>query len=308
MKPLTAKDIYGTWATILLPIEDDDSIHFGKLSQQLDRLIEMKVHGIYSNGTAAEFFNQTEEEFERVNELLAEKCEQAGMAFQVGCNHTNPTIARNRVLKARSWKPGAIQIILPDWFPPTLPEMIAYLLKMQEAAGDIGLVLYNPPHAKVKLTAEHFNAFRQSGIHLVGCKLAGGDEAWYREMRVADPEISLFTPGNRLATGIKLGANGSYSNVACIHPGVARKWYDLMLTDYENSLKMQTRIQQFISQEIYPLIREKGYSDPAVDKLLACLTGWADLTPKLRWPYQYIPETELKRLQIVCREFLPEFF
>ena len=51
----------------MLPIEADYRINFEKLSHQLDRLIEMKVHGIYSNGTAAEFFTQAEEEFDRVN-------------------------------------------------------------------------------------------------------------------------------------------------------------------------------------------------------------------------------------------------
>jgi len=49
-------------------------------------------------------------------------------------------------------KPGAIQVILPDWFPPSMEEIISFLLAMAEAADPIGLVLYNPPHSKKKLT------------------------------------------------------------------------------------------------------------------------------------------------------------
>ncbi len=34
----------------------------------------MNVNGIYSNGTAAEFYNQTEGEFDKISQLLVDKC------------------------------------------------------------------------------------------------------------------------------------------------------------------------------------------------------------------------------------------
>lgn len=308
MLPLKSNEIFGNWATILLPIEEDESINYDKLSLQIDQLIAMKVNGIYSNGTACEFHNQTEEEFDTINTLLAEKCNKSGMPFQVGCNHMSPKISLERLKRTIAWAPGAIQVILPDWFPPTMPEIIDYLRVMTETAKGIGLVLYNPPHAKRKLTPEDFYEIKKGGINLVGCKTAGGDEIWYAAMKELVPELSLFTPGNRLATGIGLGANGSYSNVACLHPKVAQQWYETMLTDREKALELEKRIQSFIIDHIYPFIKEKGYSDPAVDKLLACITGWADLTPRLRWPYRWINENELSKVRIACREMIPEFF
>lgn len=308
MIPLTSDQIYGNWSTILLPINNDESIDYTKLSNEIDILISMKVNGIYSNGTAGEFYNQTEEEFDRISELLAEKCNTANMPFQIGCNHMSPKLSLERLMRIKALKPGAIQVILPDWFPPTMDEIISFLVTMSEAAGPIGLVLYNPPHSKKKLTPEDFYEIKKAGISLAGCKVAAGDENWYATMKRLVPELSLFVSGNRLATGISLGAKGSYSNVACLHPKVAQEWYELMLTDLPQALKLETRIQFFITNYIVPFITEQKYADPAIDKFLGAIVGWADVGTRMRWPYKWIRPEEVKRVRVICKELLPEFF
>ena len=205
-------------------------------------------------------------------------------------------------------KPGAIQVILPDWFPPSMEEIISFLLAMAEAADPIGLVLYNPPHSKKKLTPEDFYTIRKAGIPLVGCKVAAGNNEWYASMKSLVPELSLFVSGNRLATGISLGARGSYSNVACLHPQVAQQWYEMMLTDLPQALELEKRIQFFLTNHITPYITEKKYSDPAIDKLLAAIIGWADVGTRMRWPYKWIQPGDVKKVREVCKKLLPEFF
>ena len=68
----------GTWATVLLPIAADESIDFARLQRDLDYLVESGVDGVYTNGTAAEFFAQTEEEFDRISRMVAETCGRRG--------------------------------------------------------------------------------------------------------------------------------------------------------------------------------------------------------------------------------------
>lgn len=307
MRPLRSVDIFGNWATIFLPIEKNESINYDKLSVQIDLLISMKVNGIYSNGTAGEFYNQTEEEFDTINAILAEKCNAASQAFQIGCNHTSPKLTLERIKRAVQLRPGAIQVILPDWFPPSSLEIIRFLRVVCEAAGEIGIVLYNPPHAKIRLIPEDYRRIKDAGIPLVGCKTAGGDKNWYAEMKRIE-DFSIFVPGSRLATGVKLGAHGAYSNVACIHPKIAQKWYDGMSANIENALEFESRIQRFIKQEIVPLMIDKKYSDPAIDKLLSCLTGWSNNGPRLRWPYQSVSEKEIDIVREAAKRILPEFF
>ena len=308
MDPLTAADIRGNWATLLVPVNPDESINFSQLETEIDRMISMKVDGIYSNGTAGEFYNQTEDEFDRVSGLLAEKCNQAGMRFQIGCSHMSPVISLERVRRAVSLRPGAVQVILPDWFPPTLAESIDFLRRVGEVARPTGLVLYNPPHAKVQLTPEDYARILEAGVPLVGCKTAGGDENWYHRMRTLVPGLSIFVPGHTLATGYRLGAHGAYSNVACIHPGAAQRWYHEIVSDPEAALELERRIRAFMDTCIVPFITRDGYSNQAVDKLMATVGGWCDISPRLRWPYRWVPSSEVPSLRKTARRLIPEFF
>ena len=129
MKPLKAHQITGTWATLLLPVNCDESIDYGKLADEIDFLIESGIDGIYSNGTAGEFYAQTDAEFEKISILLAEKCERAKMPFQIGATHTEAQKALKRAKIAAELKPGAIQLIYPivagrfDRFQGSLPRL-----------------------------------------------------------------------------------------------------------------------------------------------------------------------------------------
>lgn len=308
MQPFKASDIKGNWGTLLIPISENDAIDFKRLEDEIDTLIQMGVSGIYSNGTAGEFYNQTEDEFDHISQLLAQKCNAAGMPFQIGACHVNPIMAKSRVARAAQLQPGAIQVILPDWSAPAMPEVIAYLQVLAETAAPVPLVLYNPPHAKRKLLPEEYGQLKAAGIHLVGCKTAGGDESWYADMKTYAGELSLFVPGHHLATGIQLGAHGAYSNVACLHPLAAQGWYEMMLTDMPRALQIQDTIQAFIKTHILPYILDKGFSNQAVDKLLAAIGNWAPVGTRLRWPYKGIDEKEVAPLRTIARNMMPEFF
>jgi 4-hydroxy-tetrahydrodipicolinate synthase len=308
MIPLKASEITGNWATLLLPLNDDDSINYKELENEIDVLINLGVDGIYSNGTAGEFYNQTEEEFDEINTILALKCNATSMPFQIGCSHMSPKIALERLKRAKKLQPSAIQIILPDWFVPTMPEIIDFLRVMAAAAEPVGLVLYNPPHAKKKLLPKDFAEILNAGIPLVGCKVAGGDELWYQEMRNLPVPFSVFIPGHHLATGIARGAHGAYSNVACLNPKSAQNWYNDIMNKNGDPFELQSRIQQFMNDCIMPYISDKGYSNQAVDKFMAAVGGWTSISTRLRWPYSWIPQEDVLPVRKKCAELLPEFF
>lgn len=308
MVPLKANEIYGNWATLLLPLDDDESINFKQLEDEIDTLIAHGVNGIYSNGTAGEFYNQTEDEFDQINEILATKCNAAFMPFQIGCSHMSPKISLERLKRAKLLKPSAIQVILPDWFVPSQAEIIHFLTRLAEEADPIRLVLYNPPHAKTKLLPSDFADILLAGIPLAGCKVSGGDEKWYREMSELPVPFSVFVPGHQLATGISQGAHGTYSNVACLHPAFAQNWYNDMVNKTGDPFEMQSRIQQFMQQCMVPYIRDQAYANQAVDKFMAAVGGWTPISTRLRWPYRWIPEEEIHVVKQRCAELLPEVF
>jgi 4-hydroxy-tetrahydrodipicolinate synthase len=308
MKPLQASEIAGTYATLLLPINADDGIDLARLDVQLDYLIHSGVDGIYAHGTAGEFYSLSELEFTALNELLALKCEAAGMPFQIGACFPTPQLSLERARRAAQLSPGAIQVILPDWYPLTLQETIAFLERMAEVIAPVPMVLYNPPHAKRVLEPEDYVVLCRQIPSLVGIKVGGGDEQWYERMRPLTARLSIFVPGHALATGYARGAAGSYSNVACLQPAGAKRWNRLMQTDLAAALAIEAQIQEFMKVYIIPFRDLKGHSNMALDKLLACVGNWAPVGTRLRWPYTGVAESEVERLRGVARASIPLLF
>ena len=214
-----------------------------------------------------------------------------------------------RLKMVRKLCPGAVQVILPDWFPVTMPEAIDFMKGMEEAADGIPLVLYNPPHAKVKLTPAQWMEVKREVPSLIGVKVfdQGRDPEWYARVREEVAGIAIFVPGHHLATGVSLGAHGAYSNVACINPAASQRWYDMMLTDMPSALELEGRINAFMSKFITPFITEMGYPNHACDRFMALVGGWADVGAKLRWPYRSIPVSEVERVRRAARDIIPEF-
>ncbi|MDR6550315.1 dihydrodipicolinate synthase family protein [Paenibacillus qinlingensis] len=308
MKPMNADEIFGNYATLLLPINEDDTIDYVRLQEEIDYLIAAGVSGIYSNGTAGEFHTQSEEEFVRVNEMLAVACQKVELPFQVGASHMSPQLSLARIKRAVAWKPSAIQIILADWFSLKDDEILSCLKRFAEAANPIGIVVYNPPHAKRIIPPELYARIHTEIPEVVGIKVAGGDVRWYKAMNTHAKGISIFVPGHFLASGYARGAQGAYSNVACLSPIGAQRWYERMRTDLPGAIEQEQRIVQFMTQHITPYITEQGYCNAACDKLLAAIGGWSSVGTRLRWPYRWIPAAEAERLRPLAQELIPEMF
>jgi dihydrodipicolinate synthase/N-acetylneuraminate lyase len=298
----------GNWATLLLPINGDDSIDFARLNDELVYLAQARLDGIYSNGTAGEFHNQTESEFDRIQEMLSVRCRTSGTPFVIGACHTDPSVSLGRVRRAASLQPRAIQVILPDWVPVTDEEAIEFLRMANEAASGVPLVLYNPPHAKRVLGPAALGALmRRCGI--TAAKIGDGDAAWYGEARAHLQGLSIFVPGHHLATGINEGvAAGAFSNVACLSPTGAQRWTDRMAQDISACLDVERRLRGFIDAHIAPFGREQRYSNAALDKLLAAIGGWASVGTRLRRPYRFIDASEATRLRPIAQAAVPELF
>jgi 4-hydroxy-tetrahydrodipicolinate synthase len=308
MNPLNSRQIRGNWATLLLPINEDQSIDFGRLADEIDFLIACHPDGIYSNGTAGEFYAQTEDEFDRISALLAQRCEAAGVPFQIGASSANPAMAVSRIRRAAALRPSAIQVILSDWFPLGDAEVIDCLSGYCDAANGIGLVLYNPPHAKRVLRPREFLPLTERAPGLVGIKVADGDDAWYTAMRPVMERLSVFVPGHHLATGYSHGAAGAYSNVACLNPRGAQLWYDRMTTDLPGALDIERRLREFFDRHVMPIASKDGYCNAALDKLLAAIGAWGHVGTRLRWPYRWVPPEIADALRPVVRRMAPELF
>ena len=99
----------GIWGTILLPI-NNNQIDWVAFEEQIHILCDSKVAGIYTNGTAAECHNQTEQEFDKLSEIVSTIALKKKKKFQLGLSHTNPRVCQERAKRMVSLKPNGFQI------------------------------------------------------------------------------------------------------------------------------------------------------------------------------------------------------
>ena len=198
-------------------------------------------------------------------------------------------------------------MILPDWLPLSWPEVLDAVAGFERAADGIPLVLYNPPHAKTRLTPGQLGELGREFPGLIGVKVAGGDAGWCRRARSEVGDLALFVAGHTLATGRANGADGAYSNVACLSPPGAVRWGALMAADSAAALALEGRIQAFLDTHVLPWQRE-GLGNAALDKGLAHAGRWAPISTRVRWPYASMPEEAAERLGDIARTELPELF
>jgi dihydrodipicolinate synthase/N-acetylneuraminate lyase len=126
-------------------------------------------------------------------------------------------------------------------------------------------------------------------------------------MRRLVPGLSVFIPGHFMATGLKQGAHGSYSNIACLDPRRAQRWYETTLQDPESGMEIERQILKFFDEHLFPLIRT-GYPNAAIDKLLAAIGGWAPIGTRLRWPYRFLDASKADELRGVAHDTMEGFF
>jgi dihydrodipicolinate synthase/N-acetylneuraminate lyase len=306
--PLTTSELRGIWATALLPVRDDESIDFDRLALALDHVLGAGVHGVYTNGTAGEFHTLTEAEYDRLHELVAARCTAAGVPFQLGASHPSGQLSLDRIARAAALRPGAIQVVLPDWLPLGPDEVLAAVERMAAAADGVPLVLYNPPYAKTQVPPELFAKLAEEAPALIGVKVPGGDDDWY--VRMADAvggRLAVFVAGHTLASGYARGAAGAYSNVACLSPAGAARWYAQITADLPAALAFEQRLRGFLDAHIGPLARA-GYCDPALDKTLAAIGGWAPTGTRVRWPHRSVPEESIPAMRLAAEAAVPELF
>ena len=302
--PLTGPTaIQGVWATILCRLDDDNAPDLAAIDEQVAAYARAGCDGVYSGGTASEIHTQTDIQFREISARFAATARKHGLPFQLGAAHPLAHGTLGRVSFARTLDPGAIQVTLPDWTPLDLAGVVQFMDRVSEAADGTPLVLYNPPHAKTVLAPSDLVEIARALPTLVGIKCGGGDRGWYREMAPLLEQISVFIPGHHYATGRKLGAHGSYSNMACLSPAGAVTWARM---SGREALELEGRIASFMADAISPMLN-RGLPGFACDKAMAAAGRWTEISPRLMWPYIGATNTDVTQIRFAARRHLPEF-
>ncbi|WP_281648847.1 dihydrodipicolinate synthase family protein [Parendozoicomonas sp. Alg238-R29] len=309
MNALKAHEIRGTWAPLFLQIKEHSVIDFGFIDEEIAIIQNSGVSGVYAGTNSSEFFNLTFTEYCRLIERFASSCHRHGIAYQLGACHAHPYESLERVAVAADHAPAAIHLILPDWVEANRRGVLRFMKGCAKNSRGRGLILCNPPNAKIQLTPEDYLWLANEVPELVGISASGGDDNWYEAMQPVIEQITVLVPGQSMATGLSKGAHGSCSSIAGMNPCAAQSWNELTLRDQAAGLELEKRIQQFVRECINPLVTEHNYPLHACSKFMAVISGWCDgLHQRLRWPYSWVEDNHIEPIRARGKELIPEFF
>lgn len=137
------KEIKGIIAPILTPMDENENVNETELRNQVDRLIGAGIHGIFAFGTNGEGYILSEQEKERVLQIVVEQTAGRVPVYAgSGCISTKDTIRMSR--RAKEMGADVLSIITPWFAAASQEELVAHYTAVAEAV-DMPIVLYNIP-------------------------------------------------------------------------------------------------------------------------------------------------------------------
>ena len=187
----------------------------------------------------------------------------------------------------------------------TEKEMVACLARWRPPHTRLGWCCITRPTQKWCCTPAKIGRLHARRAGLIGVKVADGDAAWYAELRAHCQGLAVFVPGHHLATGIANGAREPIPTWPASARRAASAGTNQMLADLPAALALEQRICGFIDAQIMPFRLRDGFSNPALDKLLAAIgrLGRRWHTPALA--YRWIEPREAARLRPIAMAMLP---
>ena len=280
---------------ILTPMNEDESVNEMELRNQVNRLIDAGVHGIFAFGTNGEGYLLSEKEKERV---LAAVIDETGGRVPVyagtGCIGTKDTIRMSEMAKALG--ADVLSVITPSFAKASDEELYQHYKTIAEAV-DMPIVLYNIP-ARTGNALSPATVARLAEIdNIVGAKDSSGNFdtmlQYIEKTRVKD--FAVFSGNDSLIYwNLLAGGAGGISGCANVYPENMVAVYErFMAGDLEGARSAQDAIRSF--RDCF------RFGNPnTIVKLAAVMTG--NPVGPCRSPFNQVSGAGIQALEKVLKE------
>lgn len=301
---LTRDNFRGIYVLMITPMNQDMSVDFEGHRKNMKQLVDMGVDGVILNGTNGEFHTTTDEEREKLLEILVE--EGKGKIQCIGGGSSiNTADAIRRAKRYRDIGADGIMNVVPYYLPPTKAECIQYFKELAEAVPDLGIILYNNKMTtQVLFTDEDFLALEDVS-NFVGSKMQGGDMWSY--LNLIRRTTTKHFPLEQL-WGISNTVKGPGVMASFIYscPGFMMRWWKAINGgDVQKAITMQHQVNELLQEVVLPPFF-KGASEVAGTKAFVQAMGhWA--CGGSRRPFFSVDNAEIEKQRRLVKEKYPHF-
>lgn len=240
-------EIKGVIPPLLTPMNADESINETELRNQVNRLIEAGVHGIFACGTNGEGYILSEQEKETVIEIaVQETAHRVPVYAGTGCISTQDTIRLSK--KAKELGADVLSVITP-WFAMASQEELYQHYATVAASVDIPVVLYNIPARTGNALAPATVARLAEIENIVGVKDSSGNfdnMLQYIELTRGKDFAILSGNDSLILWNLLAGGAGGVAGCANVFPGNMAGIYNAFIAgDLVKAREHQDNVRSF---------------------------------------------------------------
>lgn len=290
--------LQGIIPAILTPMYTDESVNLSELRNQIERMIEGGVHGIFPFGTNGEGYILNEKEKVEVLEATIDQVKgRIPIYAGTGCISTADTVCMSK--KAQELGADVLSIITPSFAAASQKELYDHYVEVAKNV-DTPIVLYNiPARTGNKLLPETVARLAKDVDVIVGVKDSSGDwenlQAYIHLTRNMDKEFYVLSGNDALILpALKEGGSGGITGCANVYPHILASIYNLFKAGkLEEAQEVQDSIVNLRGVFKY------GNPNTIVKKAVAML-GYP--VGECRRPFNYLCDEGMEALKKVLDE------
>ena len=285
-------DIKGIISPILTPMNEDESINEKELRNQVNRMIDAGIHGIFPFGTNGESYILTIDEKKQILEIVIDEVDNRVPIYAgTGCVSTKETIELS--LFAQNSGVQALSLITPYFAKASQEELFIHFQSVAQSV-EIPIVLYNIP-ARTGNQIDVNTVRRLSEVaNIKGVKDSSGDFNTILQYINAtkDKDFAVLSGNDALILWTLLaGGKGAVSGCSNVYPKT-------MVNIYESFISGNLEMAKSYQDKIQTLRECFKYGNPnTVTKTAVRLLGYP--VGECRKPFNSLPEEGVIRLQKV---------
>lgn len=291
-------ELKGIIPPILTPMKPDESVNLDELRNQIERLLEGGVHGLFTFGTNGEGYILNENEKIQVLEVTIDQVKGRVPVYAgTGCISTADTIRMSK--KAQELGADVLSVITPSFAVASQKELYDHYAEVAKHV-DLPIVLYNiPARTGNKLLPETVARLAKDVDNIMGAKDSSGDwdnllayitltRELNKDFRVLSGNDSLILPC------LKEGGAGGIAGCANVYPHTLASIYELFKAD---KLEAAQAAQDSIAS--FRAVFKYGNPNTVVKKGVSLL-GYP--VGDCRRPFNYLCDEGVDALQLVLKE------
>lgn len=288
-------ELKGIIPPIITPMNEDESVNYGELKNQVKRMIDGGVHGIFPFGTNGEGYILTAEEKKQVLEAVIETVDGKIPVYAgTGCISTKETIEMSKM--AQSMGADVLSIITPSFAQASQDELYEHYKKVA-AEVELPIVLYNIPARTGNTLAPATVGKLAKMDNIVAAKDSSGNFNNILEyISAAKGEDFSVLSGNDalIIWNLMAGGTGGIAGCANVFPRTMASIYDYFVSgDMEKA--------QAANESIRPFRDCFKYGNPnTIVKTAVAMLGYP--VGKCRAPFNGVPKEGLEAIQKVLDE------